>query len=401
MDINKRLITRISTIKPEGGLQSVDAGGLLQQLLLFDTCLIKTHRLVEFPALVRSFGFDGTMELLGSGAVEVICNPATIATDVHRNGKRSLPLYHFDCGSVKAASLDRYVHDCLQSFHETLDIGHAKIKALKKAVVRAIAEVPENFGDEVLQEVKAEFSGNPQTFISAIRVQLNQKATPQPTPEFSLQFEFVPNVGFRAETNLATVLAMEDSEAHGIIQSAFGAVAMLDHRLGEMKAFRAVSGFLEHESGIFSDKCGFLVSEINGSTAQEQFQRVIRIADLPELAIDAHQGKFEITRLLEIRETDECKEFRSWLQTVHEADDKEIAARVSSLKARLSAFLRSGSGKVTRILTQLGIGLIPHYGIPAGLAAASIDSFLIDKFLPNPGVACFLNNLYPSLFKKD
>ena len=195
-------------------------------------------------------------------------------------------------------------------------------------------------------------------------------------PEFHLKFDFLSNVGFRAETNLAKVLGVDDSRAHSIIQSAFAAVANLDQRLEEMKTFGAVPGFQEHEAIIFTEKCGFLASE-NGATIQQDFQRVLRIADLAELAIEFDRARVDLTRLLEIRETDECKEFRSWLQTVHEADDKDIAIRVSSLKARLSAFLRCDSGKIIRVLTQLGIGAIPHYGIPAGLAAAGIDSFLI------------------------
>src|ERR1019366_10757129 len=87
-------------------------------LILFDTCVLKTHRLSEFPFLVRSFGFHGTLELLSSDVLEIMWRPFTIAIDFHRGGKRALPLFHFDCGTVKMADPEEHIHRCFQPFHE-------------------------------------------------------------------------------------------------------------------------------------------------------------------------------------------------------------------------------------------------------------------------------------------
>ncbi|HVO78886.1 MAG TPA: hypothetical protein VMT39_02610 [Candidatus Bathyarchaeia archaeon] len=398
MGMQDNLIARIAEVDQHGGVQSVDVSSLLRQLILFDRCLVNSHRLAEFPFLVRSLGFNGVMELLSSGAVEIICHPFTIAVDFHVGDKRKLPPYYYDCGSVHAASLEQYFHDCLRSFHNDLDIGHAKVKALKKTVVSRIVDVPRSSDDDVLAQVKAEFTGRSPAIRSAIRAQLRKTLPRNEIPEFDLQFEFVPNVGFHANTNLSHRLGVTDTEAHGLIQSAFAAVANLDQRLGQMKALHAVTGFAEDEAELFTDKCGFLLSEITPPILEADFQRVLQIAGMPELTTDSSSSMTSVARLLTIRQTPECEEFRRWLRSIRHATDAEIAERVTSIKAKLSAFLRSDSGKTVRIVAQLGVGAVPHYGLPAVIVAGVVDEFLIDELLPNPGVACFLHNLYPSLF---
>jgi hypothetical protein len=135
VDIRRRLISRIALIDPKGGIVSVDVAAFVRQLILFDTCLLKTHGLSEFPSFLRSFGFDGTLEILSSDALEIMWSPFTIAVDFHKNGKRGLPLLHFDCGTVNIADPEEYIHGCLKPFHNLTDISHKNILRLKKSVL--------------------------------------------------------------------------------------------------------------------------------------------------------------------------------------------------------------------------------------------------------------------------
>lgn len=148
------------------------------------------------------------------------------------------------------------------------------------------------------------------------------------------------------------------------------------------------------------EKCDFLIRELNPETIERSFERVLEIAGIPDPAVDGSTRVARIGELLKVRQTDECKEFRTWLSTVHNASDVEIRERVAGLRAKFSAFVQSSSGKTVRVLAAAGIGLIPHYGIPASLAAGFADTFLIEKIFPRSGIVSFLSNLYPSIFDR-
>jgi len=104
-------------------------------------------------------------------------------------------------------------------------------------------------------------------------------------------------------------------------------------------------------------------------------------------------------RLLEIRESDECREFREWLLTIEDASDAEIKERISGLRARFGNAIQSHSGKAVRLLTTTGIGAIPGVGPIAGFMAGVVDTFFLEKLLPKSGVVAFLSGLYPSVFE--
>ena len=147
MDIRRRLISRIASTTPDGDIDSVDVATLVRQLILFDTCVLKTHDLREFPFLVRSFGLDGTLELLSSGVLEIMWgrSPFLVLVDVHKDGKRVLPLFHFDCGIGSIADPEEATRRCFQCFHELTDIPHKRILQLKKAVVSRFVGPPKGF----------------------------------------------------------------------------------------------------------------------------------------------------------------------------------------------------------------------------------------------------------------
>jgi hypothetical protein len=163
---------------------------------------------------------------------------------------------------------------------------------------------------------------------------------------------------------------------------------------------QALSGFAEEEAGILTERCDFLIRKLNPQIIERSFERVLEIVGIPDPVVDGSTRVAQIGELLRVRQTDECKEFRAWLSTVHNASDAEIRERVKGIRARFSEFAHSSSGKTIRVLTAAGIGLIPHFGIPAGLAFGFGDAFLIDKILPRSGVVSFLSNLYPSIFDK-
>ena len=106
----------------------------------------------------------------------------------------------------------------------------------------------------------------------------------------------------------------------------------------------------------------------------------------------------EVQKLLKIRDSAECREFREWLSSLGDTSDAEIKAMVTSLIRKLASMAASSGGKLVRLAATTGIGLIPVIGPIAGATASAIDSFLVEKVLPRSGIVAFLTETYPSLF---
>jgi len=159
--------------------------------------------------------------------------------------------------------------------------------------------------------------------------------------------------------------------------------------------YSAITGFLDTEAPLLFGKLSGLISPLNPATAEKQFERVIELAELP----DFRPGqKVDVQKLLKTRDSAECREFREWLSNLENASDAEIKEMVTSLRSKVASMAASPSGKLVRLATTTGIGLIPVVGPIAGAAAGAVDSFLVDKVLPRSGIVAFLTETYPSLF---
>jgi hypothetical protein len=176
------------------------------------------------------------------------------------------------------------------------------------------------------------------------------------------------------------------------------AIGGLNQRISEMKAYTAMSGFRDAEVPIFEQKLSFLERQITPEPQEERFKRVHTLKGFQDLDDLVNSGKVDLMKVLAIRETKQCKEFRDWLWSIDSATDAEIEERITSLRERLSWYAHGTTGKSIRWLSSIGIGLA---GNVAGAATGLLDNFLLEKLLPNPGAVSFLNQLYPSIFKED
>jgi hypothetical protein len=124
---------------------------------------------------------------------------------------------------------------------------------------------------------------------------------------------------------------------------------------------------------------------------------VVKIANLPDL--ETVEEGFKIEKLLEVRETKECVEFREWLTTIDAISDEEIADQVLKLREKVASVLQSRSGKTLRWIVGTALGLIPLAGSVAGPAFSAFDSFVVDRFFKESGPHAFLSKHYRSLFE--
>jgi hypothetical protein len=83
-------------------------------------------------------------------------------------------------------------------------------------------------------------------------------------------------------------------------------------------------------------------------------------------------AKFEVDKLLRIRETTECVAFRQWLQGSRNLDESELEREIRGLKAKADSLVQSGPGKVIRFLFTTAIGFIPGAGTVLGTAAGAL-----------------------------
>ena len=173
MEIQRRLISRIA-ITDGAQVTSVDVSALLHRLILFDTCILGSIRLQEIPFLISAFGFDGFLQLLSAGALEIYAGLFTIAGGVTQGGIRTTPNYCFDFGTVDIAFPEKHTHNCLASFHDIQDLSHKQIVRLKREVASRLVELEEGVGAGILEQLKRDIRTNSPTIRSAIKLRLQE-----------------------------------------------------------------------------------------------------------------------------------------------------------------------------------------------------------------------------------
>jgi hypothetical protein len=403
MDITRRLLGTSGILnEAKRDLIGVDLDSIIRRLILFDTYILKSIQLQEFPFLVEALGFDGTMQFLASPALQIEFECVTIGqtgqTSLEsRLNKGILPMLSYSLAGVEASDHKELVHHWLQPMHQIPHLTHKQIVKLKRAIVDKIVRLPEGFRKGLLLQARADVLTKQHLVKKSVEMAIWQHLK-VPPPEFSISVHTIDPEDIRVETDLTAKMGIDVSTAHKIIERGLLGVGGLSQRLAEMEAYSALSGFTDGDLPLVDEQLKFLL-RISPETKERQFRRVVQIAGFPDFASAISEKRVRVDRLLEIRESDECREFREWLPTIEGASDAEIKERISSLRARLGNAIQSQPGKAVRLLTTTGIGALPIIGPLAGFVAGVVDTFLLERMLPKSGVVAFLSHLYPSVFE--
>lgn len=396
MDIRQSVYGEVA-IHSGAHVTGVDLATLLRRLLLFDSVIIRSIRLREIRPLVRAFGKDGLLQLLRSGILKISCEWTTIIIDIARNGVRELPLAQFSFGIVDVPNRQAVLRSELSSLEGLPGLGNSDRDALGEEVISSLVRPPAEFGEKLLSQFESDIRSNSQTLSAAIEARLRKQLKGRAIPQFEVRVEEPRDRIFQIITNLGTALEQPHDSIHrDFLQPAVSAVANLNHRLATMEAYSAITGFAADEAPLLFGRLANILRPLNPTPIEDRFARVITIANLPDLS---SAGKINVERLLEARESRECRDFRCWLSKIGDASDAEIAAMVDGLRKKIGFFVRTDIGKALRLAVTTAIGLIPGAGLLAGPAAGAIDSFLVERVLPTTGVFAFLNETYPSLFE--
>lgn len=401
LEMSRRILgsSAIVHLQPEGHDISVtlDVESFVRRLLLFDTYVLYSIRLKEIPELVRHFGFEGTLALLSSGAIEIRCECVQF-----REGQLMTPpcpLLTFQFHVIDAHNRNQYVIDNLSEINQIPRLSPRQLMDLRSAVMRVVTQ-PDNremFASKVAPAFEADVLHNGPLLKTAVRLLLARNKGLRDIEDFELKFHKVGEDRYEAETDLPSKLAMSVEDVHDVLKGAVIGVSSVDQRIGEMQVHSAVSGFTAEELPLFRSKLDALV-EVTGSQKQEQrFQRLVDVAGLPAISADS---QIDIERILEIRNQPEALEFRAWLTDINKLSDREIQQLIDSLNAKLGVKVTTGVGKLFRFLATTAAGLAPDWGLALGVALSALDQFALDKLVRRSGVAAFVHELYPSIFNK-
>jgi hypothetical protein len=371
---------------------ALDVPGFVRRILLFDTYVLYSVRLKEIPEMVRHFGFQGTMDLLSSGALEVRCECAQLVEGQFKTPECPPLTYQFHV--IEAHVWEDYLIGCLPTMSHAPALSARELMDLQGAVIRAVKRTDNRqmFASEVSPAFEGELLSNERLVKAAILLVLSKEHDVSGL-DYRLKIHKVgDDARYQVETDLHEKLRVGPIDIHLPIKSALLGVSGLLQRIGEMKAHSALSGFTEDEVPLFRAKLGSLASACCSEKYQDRFMRVISVAGLPDIAPDQ---QIDVGKLLEIRSEPEAIEFRGWLADIDKLSDAELKERVASLNAKLGLLIQRTPGKVLRLLATTVIGIASPL---VGIVASTLDQFTWDKFFRRSGAAAFVNELYPSIF---
>jgi hypothetical protein len=305
-----------------------------------------------------------------------------------------VPLSHFTFGIVDIADREFNLRSALRPLQGIPGLKNNERNAIEETILQTLIRPSADYGPQLLAQFESDLRNNTPALAAAVKNQLKIQLGVSETL-FDISVEEDQERIFHVKNNLAATFGISDQNAHQIISRSVFAVVHLNQRLADMVAFSAISGFAEAEAPLLFGKLSGLVAPQNPRPMEHEFDRVIRIANLPNLLTT---NKINVEALLKARDSAECREFRSWLATLTHLSDEQIEEMVSGVRNRVASIIHSGPAKTVRFAVATALGLIPGYGPVVGAAAGAIDSLLVDRILPLSGAFAFLTKTYPSLF---
>ncbi|OCC16386.1 hypothetical protein DBT_0203 [Dissulfuribacter thermophilus] len=405
MSLKEKIIARC--VKDYAGNEPIiDVGSIFLKLLLFESFILDSIRLKEFKVLVEAIGIEQTLLLLDSGILKINCDPLTIGQTGQagilekRKKKGILPLGSFSLDLIQMADKKAFISDCLRNIRPRIFVSRKDFKKLKLAIVNKLIVTPSGIGKDALIGIRTDLLGNANLIRKSISLSilshLNKKIPPD---SLSVKVEQIDDNDYRLESNLEKNLMLSKVDAHKILERGILGIGGLNLKIATMKHFDALTGFKEQEVYLFDEKLKFLFNRVFPHEFERRFTSLLSIVDLPNFDGVGTEFTINIEKFLKIRDSQECKEFRSWLINLDQIDEKEIKERILSLRAKVSRLISSKTGTTVKTLVISGIGLIPA---PAasfiGLGLDFLSSFIADKFFKKDGVATFIGQQYPSIF---
>jgi hypothetical protein len=409
MDFRNRLLAPAAEVKAKDPEQiEFLAGEFVERLLLFEEYMLESIRLKEIPHLVRLFGYSPVLELLKSGKLKIYCDAVTMASTGQVGGavesrrvKGNLPLCSYCFDMVRVAYYKDYIHKNLQQIHEMDGISHKEAKKLKLAVVERLVLFPElalrQIHTQTIEDLKNLDPAIRFAIASRIQNHIHQEIDPN---LLEVKIEFIDETDFRVESNIETKFGLDKQLAHKIVERGLLGIGRRNQRIAQMEAFNSLVGFKSDEVNLIDRKMDFLIRKLSHETYLDKFQKVLFIKGLPDFSLAASEGRIDLVKLLEVTESRECIDFRTWLWSQETINPDELKEMLEAFSQKFKDFRQTQLGKTIYWLVSNGLGFIPKIGILASLGLSFYDEFLAKDVLPKEGAITFINNKLPTVYKE-
>jgi hypothetical protein len=401
MDTRDRVILPIWVATPEFWLkgeheQRFDLAGLLLHLLLFDQVIVPSARLMEIPALVRTFGSAATIALLESGALRLRVGADAVVT-MERSEPDYVQLMHAS-DLEPGDTLSKWLRDFAR-----LGLPKREFMRLKRATARqCLLPAPsDRWGVEAALSTLVDATTNADAVQRAVATELRRRGIAVETRLDSVTLEIVDrgNLLLRFESRVEGVATETMTQ---VVRAACRAMAHLNAIFMKMKRDNAVTAIADDSVELMGRKLEFLWRRSENPQHQaQQFQRVVDVANAIDFTEAVQAGKLDVDRFLEVRKSPECRDFRAFLRSSDALTDKQLADATTTLRQRIGSWLKTGTGRTLRLLatTAAGMAVAGMPGAAIGAAASAVDSFVIETLLPSSGIVAFIGKQYPSIFE--
>ncbi len=403
-----RVLRRYASVAANGAVIVDDIGGLLEDILLFEHVIVDSLDLAEIGALVRAFGPGAVVDLLKAGCVSFTRDALFLGVSGsnHLPPRSGVEFRHgaIAVGSVGVVEEDRRaaIHDAMAGIAKDAGVSGKARTRLTGAIARCLAPVPrDEYAGFLCAGTVQDLSSRPDLVTMATKLALRRsRGIDVPLHELSVRLEPIePNV-FLPQSNLET-FGLDAAATHETVQNAIHAVGGRTRRIADMKFHRCVTGFEPDDLPLFEEKLDFIERSVSPDSKRTEFRRVIEVGGLPSLRQAVRDRSLKLDRLIEIRESEPCREFRRFLATSDEVSDKDVKEMADSFRAKVGAFVATEPGKVLRFVATTAIGFLPGAAQALGLLAGAADAFLLDRLVKSSGPAAFLSAMYPSLFDRS
>lgn len=407
---------------------SFHAGDFLERILLFDEYILDSFCLSEIPHLVNLFGYEHTLELLESKTIKIFSDTFSgfgstgriSNVSEYRAKKGDLPLFSYCIDPLRIVPYQpgdedfseeyekyqkKFIHNNLQQINTIPNLGGKDKIKLRRAIAQSIVQLSEeSISSEIYKKNYSDYKNHDPTIKLAIATKINNTYIGNIDPDsIDITIEFIDDHDFKVITNLKELTGFKDEVIDKIIERSILAISYRNVQVARMRDLNCIIGSKEEsESMIYS---GALDSLLNRSTTTShlelKFKKVTVAKGLPDFDGASKKGDINLSKILSIRNKRECVEFREWLWSQENIDEKELKDALESFTQLFSDFHNTNIGKTISILTSAGIGeaIVPTLGsLASSLGMGTLDKFIIEKIIPRKGPLIFINNNLTSIY---
>lgn len=180
-----------------------------------------------------------------------------------------------------------------------------------------------------------------------------------------------------------------------MVKKPFFEITVTNLQLRRMRELNSAVGLDERQTEITAKRVDFYSRVHTDADKRADLTRIIELAEVPALV----PGEtFDAGELIDLRESDEARAFRDFIQQGGGLDEDQIKEILQSWRKKIGEKARTSKVKNLRWLASTGVGAVLEP--VSGTAIGIIDQF-IDKLLGDMGPIGFINTEYRRFIKEQ